>query len=206
MLKRSLLTLLVITLAILSAADLRPLPPAEKEGGMSLLEALAARKSSRDFTAGKSLTAQELSTLLWCANGFNREKMRTAPSAVNAQAIEIYVFDAEAIWLYVPESHALKLIRKGDYRKATGKQPFVAKAAVNLLFVYDMEKWPGGKDKCDGKWAEADASFCSENVYLYCAAAELKTVVRGMFDAKALQKLLALPETKLPVLTQSVGR
>ena len=205
MLKQTLIFLLVLSLSAMFAAELRQLPPAEKKGGMPLLEALAARKSSRDFKAGASLTAQELSTLLWCANGFNREKMRTAPSAVNAQAISIYVFDSEAIWLYVPESQALQLVRQGDHRKAAGMQPFVANAAVNLLYVYDLEKWPG-KEKSDGKWASADAAFCAENVYLYCASAKLKTVVRGSFDAKALTKLLGLPKTMLPVLAQSVGR
>ncbi len=187
------------------AADDVALPAPVKTGGMPLMEALAARKSSRDFTAGATLTRQELANLLWAANGFNREKMRTAPSAVNAQAVEIYVFDAEGVWLYVAETNALRPVLQGDHRKETGKQPFVAKAAVNLLFVYDKGKWPvPGKN--DGKWASADAAYCSENIYLYCAATGLKTVVRGMFDEAALRALLKLPETKLLVLTQSVGK
>ena len=189
--------------ATMFAQDVK-LPAVEMKGGKTLMEALAARKTSRDFQKGATLTKQELSNLLWCANGFNRKGMRTAPSAVNAQAVDIYVFDAEGVWLYDAANQALKTVKKGDFRKLTGKQPFVANAAVNLLYVYDKAKWPMGTT--DGKWASADASFCAENVYLYCASANLKTVVRGMFDEAALRQLLDLPESKMLVLTQSVGR
>lgn len=203
--KKLSLLLVAAAVSLLAAEVVVPLPKPEMTGGKSLMEALAARKSSRDFQAGATLTRQELGNLLWCANGYNRDKMRTAPSAVNAQAIDIYVFDAEGIWLYLPAESALKLVKKGDFRKDTGKQPFVAKAAVNLLFVYDLDKWPR-PGKSDGRWADADAAFCSENIYLYCASAGLKTVVRGMFDEAALRTLLELPKSKLLVLTQSVGK
>ena len=185
-------------------AEEMTLPAVNMKGGKSVMEALAARKSSRDFKAGTKLTPQEISNLLWAANGTSRKGMRTAPSAVNAQAVDIYVFDAEGIWLYDAQRHALTLVKKGDFREATGRQPFVKNASLNLVFVYDTAKWPMGEP--NGKWALADASFCSENVYLYCASANLKTVVRGMFDEPALRKLLDLPETKIIALTQSVGK
>ena len=181
------------------------LPPPEKTGGKPLMEVIATRKSSRDFNVTGKLSAQEISNLLWCANGFRDEKMRTAPSAVNAQAVDIYVFMSNGIWLYEPKEHALRLFKKGDFRKHTGKQPFVTKAAINLVFVYDKTRWPR-PGKNDGRWALADAAYCSENVYLYCASAGLKTVVRGMFDERALRVLLKLTPEQIPVLTQSVGR
>lgn len=200
------LTTIAMTACVAAfAAETVQLPKPNKEGGMTLMEALSKRSSSRDFKAGSTISKQELSDLLWCANGFNRENKRTAPSAVNAQAVDIYVFDAEGIWLYQPKEQALLLVAKGDNRADTGMQPFVKDAAINLLFVYDKEKWPLEKPT-DGKWAAADAAFCAENVYLYCASKELKVVVRGSFNEAKLRQLLNLPESKIIALAQSIGK
>lgn len=182
------------------------LPAPNFKGSMPLMEAFNKRCSNRDFNADGKLTKQELSELLWCANGFNRENMRTAPSAVNAQAITIYVFDAEGVWEYMPKDNKLSPIADGDHRADTGMQPFVKDAAVNLVYVYDKDKWPmaGGTD---GKFAAVDAAFCAENVYLYCASKSLKTVVRGSFDQAKLLNILKLSSDKMVVgLVQSVGR
>ena len=56
------------------------LPPATKHGGLPLMEALARRRSSRDF-ASTPLPLPLLSDLLWSAYGMNRaDGGRTAPS------------------------------------------------------------------------------------------------------------------------------
>lgn len=51
------------------------LPDAAKNGGMSLLEALSLRQSTRLF-ADKPIDDETLSTLLWCAFGINRQELR----------------------------------------------------------------------------------------------------------------------------------
>ena len=67
------------------------LPPPQTEGGMPLMQALKARRTSRSF-APEELTPQTLSNLLWAAFGVNRpDGHRTAPSARNWQEIDIYV-------------------------------------------------------------------------------------------------------------------
>ncbi|HEX9180873.1 MAG TPA: nitroreductase family protein, partial [Burkholderiales bacterium] len=64
-----------------------PLPPPDRRGGISLMESLAQRRSSRDF-APEALPLPLLSGLLWAAYGVNRpDGGRTAPSALNAQEI-----------------------------------------------------------------------------------------------------------------------
>ena len=202
--KRTLMALLVLSACVLMSQTVKKLPPVAKTGGMTLMQAMEARASARNFNIGATLTDQQLGDMLWCANGYNRANMRTAPSACNAQAIEIYVFTEEGIWLYLPKDHALKQIKSGDFRKQTGGQPFVANAAVNLVFVYDSERF--GPKPGETRWAVSDASFCSENVYLYCASAGLKTVGRGMFNGETLATLLELPKSQSVVLTQSVGK
>ena len=76
------------------AQELKPvtLPAPQMQGGKPLMEALALRATSREF-AGTELPTKTLSNLLWAAWGFNRpkEKMRTAPSALDWQETDIYV-------------------------------------------------------------------------------------------------------------------
>lgn len=73
------------------AAPSLALPAADRHGGMPLMAALAARRSSRAF-ASTGLPLPVLSTLLWAAYGVNRaDGGRTAPSAINAQEVDVYV-------------------------------------------------------------------------------------------------------------------
>ncbi|MDR2835392.1 MAG: nitroreductase family protein [Bacteroidales bacterium] len=61
------------------------LPKANVKGGMPIMEALSKRQSLRNFDESKNLSNQQLSDLLWAANGINRPESgrKTAPSAVN---------------------------------------------------------------------------------------------------------------------------
>ena len=56
------------------------------------MEALALRASVKEWS-DKKLNIQDLSDLLWAANGINRsdEGKRTAASALNAQDVDIYM-------------------------------------------------------------------------------------------------------------------
>ena len=55
----------------LVAQDVTLLLPPQTDGGMPLMRALKNRKTSREF-AGKDISAQQLSNLLWAACGINR--------------------------------------------------------------------------------------------------------------------------------------
>ena len=180
----------------LFAQDIK-LPAPKKTGGKPLMEALNLRQSTREFSS-KALNNQTLSNLLWAAYGFNRADKRVAPSANNKQEFEVYVALEKGIYLYDAKANFLILKVKGDFRKNTGKQDYVAKAPVNLMFVADLEKM--GKDM-----ACADCGFISQNVYLFCASENLGTVVRGYFDKDELHKLLKLAEKQEVILTQTVG-
>jgi hypothetical protein len=77
---------------------------------MPLMEALAKRHSAREF-ATKELSPQMLSNLLWAAYGVNRpDKGRTAPSALNAQEIDIYVALPTGAYLYDASANQLQLV------------------------------------------------------------------------------------------------
>jgi len=183
------------------------LPEPCKDGGMPLMEALAKRSSSRSFDATQTLNKQDLSNLLWCANGFNRKlEKRTAPSALNMQEIDVYVFLDSGIYLWNPRVNVLNMIKKGDYREKTGKQDYVQEAAVNLVYVSDyskMDKLPDDNVKLI--MTTANCGHISQNVYLYAASKNLGAVVRGAFDGKVISELLNLTGSQHVVLCQSVG-
>ncbi len=203
-----LLTILLMYPAILFAQDLKPIKllDPQLDGGRPLMQVLKDRKSSREYSSEK-LPLQILSNLLWAAWGVNRTDsgLRTAPSASNMQEIDIYVATADGVYLYNAQKHMLEPVLGEDIRAATGKQDFVRDAAVNLIFVADYSKMGRGSEENKRYMSGADTGFISQNVYLYCASEGLATVVRGMVDGPALEKIMKLRPDQKVVFGQSVG-
>jgi SagB-type dehydrogenase family enzyme len=199
---------LTISLSISLAQDLKPiqLPPPQTEIGKPLMQALKLRESSRNFNT-KPLPLQELSNLLWAADGINRPESgkRTAPSAMNWQEIDIYVMIQNGTYTYDAKSNSLLLITKKDLREATGKQDFVKEAPLNLVYIADEKRMTRANEEDKIRWSSAAVGFIAQNVYLYCASQGLAVVVRGMVDRETLTKELKLrPEQKV-ILSQTVG-
>ena len=173
----------------------------------SLMQSLSDRASQREF-ADKQLSLEDLSSLLWAANGVNRDDgKRTAPSAVNAQDIDIYVCMASGAYLYDAKEGQLSRITTEDLRPAVcGKQPM--EAPVFLVMVADISRYPEGlalQRPVVESFAAMDAGYVSGNIGLYCAAAKLATVPRASMDKEALAKALNLKDTQIPLLNNPVG-
>jgi len=185
--------------------EIKLVKPAQT-GGMPLMNALAGRQSSRSFAA-RPLTDQVLSNLLWAADGVNRPDSgkRTAPTAMNKQEIEIYVALEEGLYLYDAKKHALLLILDKDIRPLTGRQGFVNKASLNLVYVADMTSVAGFGREDKLIYAGADTGFIGQNVYLFCASEGLATVIRGFIDKDALGKAMNLKSSQMIILSQTVG-
>ncbi len=66
------------------------LPAPALAGGLTVMQALQARHSERSFSDAE-LSPQELSGLLWAANGFNRPDKRTNATGMNKQTIVLFV-------------------------------------------------------------------------------------------------------------------
>ncbi len=182
------------------------LPAPQMDGGMPLMKALKLRSTAREYSS-EALGAQELSNLLWAACGVNRPESgkRTSPTAMNKQEIDVYVALAEGLYLYDAKAHALGLILAQDLREATGKQPFVKDAPVNLVFVADYARMGEGPREMQDFYAAMDTGYISQNVYLYCASAGLATVARGWVDKEALAKAMTLGADQKIMLAQTVG-
>jgi SagB-type dehydrogenase family enzyme len=199
---------LIIGFSLSTAQNVKSiqLPPPQTEIGKPLMQALKLRQSSRNFDS-KSLPLQELSNLLWAAYGINRPESgkRTAPSAMNWQEIDIYVVMQDSTYLYDAKSQSLILIVAKDLREATGRQPFVKEAPVNLVYVADEKRMSRASDEDKVRWSAADVGFIAQNVYLYCASQGLAVVVRGMVDRETLAKELKLRSEQKIILAQTIG-
>ena len=101
--------------------------------------------------------------------------------------------------------HALQPIVGADLRAATGVQDFVGTAPLNLVYVADFGKMGDASAEERTFYASADAAFPAQNVYLFCAAAGLACVVRGLVDRRKLAPLLQLRPDQRIVLAQTVG-
>ena len=170
------------------------------------MDALAQRKTSRAFSP-KELDLQTISNLLWAANGINRSEngLKTAPSAVNWQEIDVYVSLEKGVYKYNAIENTLELYMKGDIREATGRQPFVKDVPINLIYVADFTKMGDRAYEVKHWYSAADAALIAQNVYLFCASENLATVVRGAVEKEELKKVMNLPEHMHVVLCQSVG-
>jgi len=200
------IVILSVFVAVLQAQDIKRLPPPETEGGMPLMKALKNRQTSREFAETK-LNDQQLSNLLWAADGVNRPetKKRTAPSAMNYQEIDIYITLSEGLYIYDADQHQITKVSGEDLRAKTGIQDFVANAPLTLVYVADYSKMSKSEDATRESYSMADAAFISQNVYLFCASENLNTGVRAYIDKEKLTKAMNLKPTQHIMLAQSVG-
>ena len=184
--------------------DMLPPPSTGRSG--SLLAALKNRRSTRAFS-DKPVTRQVLSDLLWAAFGVNRPDSggRTAPSPMNSQEIDIYVAAADGLHLYDARFHQLVQQSTEDIRGFCGTQGFVARAPLNLVYVANFSRLGDRQEDKKLFYAAADTGFISQNVYLFCAASGLGTVVRDWIDRPPLAEKLNLTQAQRIILSQSVG-
>jgi nitroreductase len=189
--------------SIMAAPDSIMLPQPQITIGKPLMQALMERKSSRVYDS-RPLSLQDLSNLLWAGFGINRTGKggRTAPSAMNRQEIDLYAVLPAGAYRYDAKANVLRLAAGGDLREYTGTQGFAATAPCTIVFIVDSEREAG---KGGRSWAEVDAAYISENIYLYCASEGLATVVRASVNKKTLGEALKLAKTREVVFAQSVG-
>ena len=181
------------------------LPPPEKQGGLPLLDALAQRRSGREFRPD-ALPLPLLSSLLWAAWGINRpDGNRTAPSAIDCQEIDLYVALPSGAYLYDAKANALHLAAPTDVRRVTGYQDFVDEAPLDLVFVADhsrMQLVPVAERE---RFALVAAGAIAQNVYLFAASAGLASVLRAWIDKGAIANALSLSHDQQVLLSQTVG-
>lgn len=179
----------------------------DMERGLTIMKAFEKRASATSFSS-RELSLQDLSDLLWASNGINRPESgkRTAPTAVNAQDVDIYVLLISGAYLYDAKTHTLKGIAAGDNRKLVSeRQTNFANAPVMLVLVSEISRFRGDDNTRKLSWAAMDAGIVSQNISLFCAGAGLVTRPRASMDTEGLRKLLNLNSNQYPLLNNPVG-
>jgi SagB-type dehydrogenase family enzyme len=179
----------------------------DKTRGLTVMQALENRASAEKFSS-KKLSLHDLSDLLWAANGINRPelKKRTAPSALNAQDIDIYVFMEEGVYIFEASGNVLNPVIKGDNRMLmAGKQTDIASCPVILLLVSDISRFSSGDNASKLTWAAMDAGIVSQNISVFCASIGLSTRPRVSMDQKKLKAILSLKDSQYPLLNNPVS-
>jgi SagB-type dehydrogenase family enzyme len=181
--------------------------PPDTTRGLPVMKALAERASSKNFDT-TSLKLEDLSDLMWAANGINRseKEKKTAPSALNSQDIDVYAVMKQGIYLYNAKNHQLENVVDGDFRKLVAdKQDIFNDAPVFCLLVSDISRFPIGTDSLKLVWAAEDAGIVSQNISIFCASVGLATRPRASMDNEKLREILNLKDSQYLMLNNPVG-
>jgi SagB-type dehydrogenase family enzyme len=177
--------------------------------GASLEAAIAARRSRRDFT-GASLTQEQLSQLLWAAQGITGERYRrAAPSAGALYPLELYVATAEGTYHYLPEGHRLEPWQGEDVREALWRAGLEqealreAPAVFVLSGVYERTAAKYG-DRAE-RYVHLEAGHAAQNLLLQAVALDLGAVPIGAFHDDQVREVLGLSEEHAPLYLIPVG-
>ena len=184
-----------MTNTMISVGTVRVLPrPAAAV--MSLTDALASRRSVRDY-AETPVTDEKLAYILWAAAGITAEDgSRTVPSTMHKAAIDPYVIDENGVWRFDAMKNELVCVATGDKRADSMLgQDFVAKAPVTLLLVADKKRGKG-----------IESFFGTDAGCMATEALGMGSVIRGSFDAAKMTAALGEDgAAKVPVLCVTLG-
>ncbi|MCK4546754.1 MAG: SagB/ThcOx family dehydrogenase [Candidatus Eisenbacteria sp.] len=185
------------------------------KGTLSVEEALAARRSVRQYTA-EPLTLEMVSRLLWAAQGQTATwGGRTAPSAGALFPIEVTVVVGEVsgleagVYGYRNDRHALERRLEGDTREALAAaalgQGCLRDAPVVLVLsaVYERTKKKYGERGV--RYAQIEIGAVCENLYLQAESLGLGTVLVGAFYDDEISEVLDLGRAETPLVLMPIG-
>lgn len=191
------------------------LPEPLFKGKILTEEALKRRRSVREYQ-DKPLTLEEISQLLWAAQGITGEYgMRTSPSAGALYPIELYIVAgrvdglAAGIYRYRPKGHELQKIAEGDKRgdlyQAALEQESLrdGAAAVVIAAVYGRTtRKYGGRGIM---YVHMEVGGVAENIYLQAVSLGIGTVFLGAFDDEMVKKVVNMAEGEEPLAIMPLG-
>jgi SagB-type dehydrogenase family enzyme len=200
----------ITTGEITMAKDLIILPEPKKQGGISVEECIARRRSIRNFRK-EDLSIEQISQILWSAQGITDQKMkfRAAPSAGALYPMELYLLCSSGVFHYLPESHKLERISNNDLRQelsdACWGQNFIADAGISIVIcaVYGRTTWRYGQRGI--RYVDMEAGHIAQNIHLQAVSLGLGSVPVGAFSDEKVKNLLNLPRDHQPIYIIPVG-
>ena len=175
----------------------------------SVADVLKQRRSTRSYSS-EPLTDAQILDILWVANGTNDHGTRTAPSAVNAQDIELFVIKADGAYKYLPTEAKMEKVTDEDVRPYIQAQNrFIMEAPITILLVTDQSKFRApreGQQSRNMNFGLMDAGIVSENISLYATSVGLGTVpCAPRIPVDKVQQALKLTEQQIPLIYHPIG-
>lgn len=191
------------------------LPEPSYDSDFSIEKTLCERRSIRYYTS-EELLVQEVSQLLWAAQGItSRQSERTTPSAGALFPLQLYLvvgnvdYLEPAVYRYVPDGHEIETLAEGDIRLQLAQvalgQQFITEAAVNIIITAIYEKSTRKYGAHGIRYAHMEAGHAAQNIYLQATALNLGTVAIGAFDVNGVAQILKL-EREEALYIMPVGR
>ena len=194
------------------------LPPPSQKGSVSLEEAIARRRSIRDFTP-ESISQSQLSQILWATQGISNTwgKYRTVPSAGATYPLEIFVVCGrngieaidDGIYHYNIDRHSLSRHYAGDVRpelaKAALDQEFIYQAPVDIVICAIYERTAMRYGERAERYVHMEVGHAGQNIYLQATALGLATVAIGAFHDEPVREVLRLDKPYKPLYIMPVG-
>ena len=193
------------------------LPAPSSSGSPSVEEALAGRRSVREYAAA-ALTIEQLSQLLWSAQGITERSdgLRSAPSAGALYPLEVYVAAEQVdglaigVYRYVPRQHGLQVVVdrsvRGQLSRDAFSQSAVADAPATLAFAAVFSRTTQKYGERGRRYVYMEVGHAAENVYLQATALGLGTVAIGAFDDGSAKRTLGMRGDEEPLYLMPVGR
>jgi SagB-type dehydrogenase family enzyme len=192
------------------AVDVIDLPAAPVTGGMSLAEALAGRRSVREYGAVPP-TLEDLGALLWAAQGHTQPEARgrTAPSAGGTYPLELFVVSRDGVFHYLPGTHQLEVLAHDDRRAALGEaalgQEWVSAAPAVVLITAVFARTEVIYGKRAERYVTLEAGHAAQNLLLQAVALGLGAVPVGAFRDAEVREVVGLAPDEQPLYLIPVG-
>jgi len=192
------------------------LPAPQQTGAVSVEEALAKRRSIRQYK-NEPVTLAEVSQLVWAAQGATNEAgRRTAPSAGALYPLELYVVVGRAkdlepgIYKYLTREHKLSKLAAGDKRAELAAvalgQKQIAEGPVTFIFSGVYERTARRYKERAARYVHMEAGHAAQNICLQAVALGLGSVVMGAFEDARVKSVLGMPEEEAALYIVTVGR
>jgi SagB-type dehydrogenase family enzyme len=198
------------------------LPRPNYDGAMSLEQALAARRTTRSFTA-EPISLDQLAQLLWAAQGITGpDGRRNAPSAGAMFLLELCVLTRAGerlpagAYRYLAATHSLERVSDRDPRAAVreagiGEQPSLEQAAVVIIMAANAkealdhfkDQQPLGERGF--RYVNMEVGHAAQNIYLQATALSLGAVFVGGFDDESIARLQILSANHEPFGLMAIG-
>jgi SagB-type dehydrogenase family enzyme len=204
-----------------------PLPRPRLDGPTSLEQAIARRRSVRDYRDAPIALA-EAGQVLWAAQGVTdvATGFRAAPSAGALYPLEVYVVARRVaglpagVYHYLPQSHAVEPVgaqpaaTAGDagdgplherLAQAALSQASVREAPVVLVIAGVFERTTGKYGDRGRDYVMMEAGHAAQNVSLQAVALGLGSVVTGAFDDQEVGRIVGLAAGEQPLYLVPFG-